>query len=237
MDGTAVQEIRDLGIKLAEPVVINNKSFTAVKMNQVEDNRYYVGTKMVYSLSSLAAYINKIEDDWHDKSFVHVVSETGVEFCSPFDDRGKRNVYVAAEFSPAHFGYGDQYNLEDFIIDLQACFVDTPAKASILKLIGNITDSASMQVEDDGVTQSVTTRKGISMQEQSEVPNPIFLEPYRTFPEVDQPESRFVFRLSSAHNREGMVASLHTVKDSLWKLEAMANIHKFLSEHVAVPII
>ncbi|MEB9782308.1 hypothetical protein P4K16_30685, partial [Bacillus cereus] len=61
--------------------------------------------------------------------------------------------------------------------------------------------------------------------------NPVQLSPYRTFVEVEQPESKFVFRM-----REGARCGLFEADGGAWKLEAMNNIKEYLKEALAQEI-
>ncbi|MEB9776454.1 hypothetical protein P4K25_31445, partial [Bacillus cereus] len=65
----------------------------------------------------------------------------------------------------------------------------------------------------------------------AKVPNPVQLSPYRTFVEVEQPESKFVFRM-----REGARCGLFEADGGAWKLEAMNNIKEYLKEALAQEI-
>lgn len=57
--------------------------------------------------------------------------------------------------------------------------------------------------------------------------NPTPLRMIRTFPEIEQPESAFVFRV----NQEGECA-LFEDENAIWQLEAIESIKAFLKEHV-----
>lgn len=59
-------------------------------------------------------------------------------------------------------------------------------------------------------------------------PNPIALRPYRTFNEVEQPESEFIFRL-----HEGMTVGLFEGDGGQWRNEAIWNIAEFLKGRLA----
>ena len=60
------------------------------------------------------------------------------------------------------------------------------------------------------------------------VPNPVTLCPYRTFLEVEQPESQFVFRIK---DEGGVQFKLVEAEGGMWKNEAMHLIKNyFLSE-------
>ncbi|MED3469309.1 hypothetical protein P4485_32040, partial [Bacillus thuringiensis] len=89
-------------------------------------------------------------------------------------------------------------------------------------VIGNVVDEMVKGIEDDGVSQAVTVKTGTATRGQAKVPNPVELMPYRTFVEVEQPESRFVFRM-----REGARCGLFEADGGAWKLEAMNNIKEY----------
>jgi len=61
------------------------------------------------------------------------------------------------------------------------------------------------------------------------VPNPVVLAPFRTFPEVIQPESKFIFRMQS-----GPQAALFEADGGAWRNEAMGRIKTYLEEQLNV---
>lgn len=77
-------------------------------------------------------------------------------------------------------------------------------------------------LSDNGVSQTVTIKEGATLSK-AEVPSPAELRPYRTFLEVDQPSSPFVFRI----NRRGECA-LFEADGGIWKHEAMENVSQYL---------
>jgi hypothetical protein len=65
------------------------------------------------------------------------------------------------------------------------------------------------------------------------VPNPIQLKPFRTFPEVDQPEGMFVLRMKT-----GGLATLIVCDGNAWKLEAVKRLREWLVKAgVTIPIL
>ncbi len=99
-------------------------------------------------------------------------------------------------------------------------------KAKILKIVGNIKDKAVRQYGDDGITQQVTAKTGLALVEDVPVPNPVMLAPFRTFMEVEQPESKFVFRMKRGD--DGPECALFEADGGAWKLEAMKRIKAYL---------
>ena len=61
------------------------------------------------------------------------------------------------------------------------------------------------------------------------VPNPVILRPYRTFPEVEQPASSFIFRMKE---NDGVCCALFEADGGAWKNEAMRNIKEYLKENL-----
>ena len=58
------------------------------------------------------------------------------------------------------------------------------------------------------------------------VPNPVSLRPYRTFSEVEQPESNYVFRIKDSD--KGPAFKLVEADGGLWKNATMRKIKEYL---------
>lgn len=73
------------------------------------------------------------------------------------------------------------------------------------------------------ILSAITTKDNVL------VPNPVNLIPYRTFLEVEQPASDFVFRVSEG--RCGApVFKLVAADGGVWKSQAVANVKAYLVE-------
>lgn len=110
---------------------------------------------------------------------------------------------------------------------LQSSFVDIGTKSTLLKYTGLIQDEAVKTTGDDGVSQQVTVKTGVASVGQAIVPNPVELAPYRTFPEIEQPLSKFIFRM-----KEGPSAAIFEADGGAWRNEAMNNIREYLEENL-----
>jgi len=142
-----------------------------------------------------------------------------------------RSTYLTAVHESPVFRFGQFTNVEDFIINIQALFVQDENTAAILRIVGNIKEEAVNQFNDDGVTQAVTAKSGISRVEQVPVPNPVTLRPYRTFMEIEQPASTFVFRMQGGKGNPPTCA-LFEADGRMWRLEAIKNIKAWLAEKI-----
>src|SRR5699024_5213817 len=113
------------------------------------------------------------------------------------------------------------HDMEQLIIALQSKFTRI-AKGDdrdlILKVVGNVKEENIRNTGDDGMTQAVTIRTGIAGAEGVKVPNPVELAPYRTFLEVKQPESDFIFRM-----KVGPRGAIFEADGGVWRNKAIAN--------------
>jgi hypothetical protein len=130
------------------------------------------------------------------------------------------------------FPFGVWLHHENFVIQLQAKFVRTPELERVLAFVGSIRGESVRQVDDDGVTQTVTARAGAVLKSEAAVPNPVSLAPYRTFREVEQPASKFILRLQSGDEGEKPNLALFEADGSSWRVEAISNIALWLKTHL-----
>lgn len=178
----------------------------------------------VRSLSGLVDYL-KSGFDIVDTVVVHVKSPTEVVVFDSLNDDMNRNYYIKANAMIPDFPFGRWLDSENFIIKLQSCFVKNNDRDIMLKVVGNIKEENVNTFGDDGVSQSVVAKTGVATVADVVVPNPVNLKPYRTFVEVEQPESEFIFRMQN-----GPQCALFEADGGAWKLEAMRNIKNYLAE-------
>ncbi len=220
-----------IGLGEAATLEINGQEYSDKPLHHVAEPvvRKALG---INTLSGLAEYVlSEFDSSYFDERLMHVSSHSQVRLLSALRNDGQRETYMIAEaFSPA-FCFGQYYDVENFIIALQSGFVRNEDAAKILKLIGNLKDEAVKQYGDDGVTQSVTAKTGIATVEDVVVPNPVTLAPYRTFVEIEQPESDFIFRIKQSN--QGPTCALFEADGGNWKLDAMFRIKAYLEEKLA----
>ena len=117
------------------------------------------------------------------------------------------------------------YDQERFLIELQANFVETDDLITIMQVAGNIKSGTTANYSDDGVSQKTTIKTGVELADVI-VPNPVKLRPYRTFAEIEQPESSYVFRIKDAER--GPAFKLVEADGGLWKNAVMKKIKEYL---------
>ena len=195
-------------------------------------------TVEVTTLSSLVALL-AAGVDGVDLSgiIVHVASYATVSVRSILSDKyGRRHEFIRASLikqDPA-FAFNIFVPQETFNIQLSALFVLDTNSADLLTISGNLTKQAEVRQQDDGITQTVTAKSGVSghlVAERTVKPR-VTLQPYRTFREAQQPDSDFIFRVKS-DERQGNMCALFEADGGYWKIRAMQNVALWLSNALA----
>lgn len=218
----ALQYLIELG--RAELFYENGQTFSTQKLHLIEQPT--AEAIRVHSLSGLVDYL-KYDFDNYDRLMLHVSSPTTVVCFSQLNNDCNRSEYIKAEAMLPSFDFDRWYDTETFNIKLQSCFVKNDDRDIMLKVVGNIKEETVSTVGDDGVSQAVVAKTGVATVANVKVPNPVVLKPYRTFVEVDQPESEFIFRMQS-----GPRCALFEADGGKWKLDAMNNIKNYLQEEL-----
>lgn len=225
MDRSAIEKIVELGAPNIH--VEGGYSYTDKKLNVIEEPR--VSTLTFHTLDGLVYSLLAEHKEFNGPLLINVKDEASVIVYSAISviDRQREVPYkVSAEIFRIPFDQRLDY--ETMMITLKSKFVETPELLELVKLLGTITEENSAQLSDDGFTQTVVVRKGIALKDNKAV-NPIVkLKPYRTFNEVEQPESQFLLRLS-----EGGYVALYEADGGAWKLQARRNVADYLKEALA----
>lgn len=121
-----------------------------------------------------------------------------------------------------------RWSFDEAMIKLRSMFQRAPEGEKndvdyILDLLSHMSFDQSVKSDDNGITQTVQVRKGVSFVENKAVRPIVTLAPYRTFQEVEQPESEFVFRVYDDRS-----ISLTAADGGMWKLAARDAVKHYL---------
>ena len=225
MDKSAIEKIVELGA----PNIHEEYGYTYSDkpLFVVEEPR--VSTLTFHTLDGLVNSLLAEHDEFSSPMLIEVKDEETVIVCSAISgaDR-KREIPYKVEAELISIPFDRRLDYETMMITLKSKFVQTDELLELVKLLGTITEENNTTASDDGFTQTVVVRKGIMLHENKAV-NPIRrLKPYRTFNEVDQPESEFLLRLS-----EGGGVALYEADGGAWKLQARRNVANYLRTKLA----
>jgi hypothetical protein len=211
----------------AEVLEIGGKKYTTQTVKPVYDSE--PKTLAMCTLAGLVDYIKANVDGLTlDKLIVHVEDHASVKLLSALHgDFAQRDCLLHVKADLLQMQFNNWLDSERFNIFMQACFQDTPDRSQVLKVVGNIREGVVKDTSDDGVSQEVTIKAGIARVENATVPNPVQLKPFRTFVEVAQPASQFVFRMKS-----GPECMLVEADGGAWRNEARENIAAYLANEL-----
>lgn len=155
-------------------------------------------------------------------SYAEVRLETAVY--GPFR---QRDVIAEVNAFVPSFEFGRFHDQEAFIINLNSKFIPGEDLQMVRRLASAVIDQEEVKQEDDGVSQKVTVKSGISKVADETVKPIVRLTPFRTFLEVEQPQSEFLFRI-----RKGASFALYEADGGAWKIEAARNIYDYLNKEL-----
>lgn len=138
----------------------------------------------------------------------------------------RQTYYTANATDVPGWGERVQLGFEEAQIALRTRFQETADTLYAMKLLSDISCGAKVIYNDNGIATTVTTQKGVALQTNEQIRPLIKLKPYRTFQEVEQPESIFLIRLTD----RGIVFT--EADGGMWKLKARETVALFLAERL-----
>lgn len=208
------------------------------------------GTVHVSTLQGLVDLWENELDDAKSKGdiMVHITSPTSVNLTSrESDDYGRRRVWAHSEYPKCEtFKFGQWHDPENFIISAQQSFQRLKIENDdgffvrdldyVLTIASKISAKQATESDDDGFTQRVAVRQGVTLNTEQILKPTVMLAPYRTFVEIDQPLAQFVFRARVQNNSPHL--ALFEGDGGRWKLGAVASIKAWLAPKFGdVPVI
>lgn len=159
--------------------------------------------------------------------FIRVDDARLVSVFTTYDGTMSRDCLYTAKCDVPGFQDGLR-EYEQAIIELRSKFSPGMGVDYLLDLLSRVSKDSGVTTRDNGVSQEVEARQGVSLKALVTVKPRVALRPFRTFLEVEQPESEFLLRLDD----EGRVG-LFEADGGMWKQTAKANIQAYFEEKLA----
>lgn len=238
IDGTAVKEFRE-SLQKPQVLEVDGKPRLVVPAGWQELKREWpkVTGLTLGTLTGLVDYVKANVDTLKlAECLVHVRDHGTVDLRAKLEPEAqefRRHLYAQATLSVVglqQFLFGQFHDAETFTIGLRTQFVDTPARAELLAFIGSIREGGTRDTLDDGVSQEVKTARGVVFVDASRLPSPVTLRPFRTFREIEQPASPFVFRARNNDKGDKPLLALFECDGGQWRLEAIQRVADYLTE-------
>lgn len=215
----AIQEI----VKLAGPKTfdIGGEHYASQALCRVDPKKDFPETITLNGLDSLCKLIRNEATDLFcdDQILVQVASYNLVRVYTTLDGEMDRRYLYKCQADTPEVKTDRWLNHEAAVIQLQSMYIPNEDTAYLLSLLSSISKDSKVTTTDNGVTQTVEARKGVALMGNVQIKPRVTLRPFRTFLEVEQPESAFILRLSD--NGE---INLIGADGGAWRLEAVRNI-------------
>lgn len=205
---------------------INGEFYSDKPIYRIENKKYTPSAAHFNSLESIVKMIKtEVIKARALPIIVQISGHDSVQVFTTYDEDYDRDFLYGSTADACHIGcIGSFTEHESAMIMLKSLFKETPDLEYVLQLLTKITEESSVSSNDNGLTQTVEAKKGISLLEKVSVKPRVSLKPYRTFLEVEQPESEFLLRVS-----EGGKIALFEADGGMWKILAKRNIKEYFS--------
>ena len=111
------------------------------------------------------------------------------------------------------------YADKKMLLEIRSKFIPNEDTQYLLDLLSRINKENGVTTNDNGVSQTVEARTGVSLRQMLNIRPRVTLAPYRTFLEVEQPASEFLLRLDNDGN-----VGLFEADGGMWKQQAKKDI-------------
>lgn len=220
-----------VGLREAKVLTIHDRQYSDKELYKIYEYETAKAIEMS-TLTSLMDYIQSEADRMAENMLIHVTAPDKVQLISELNIDRRRELLVTVQANLPKIRFNEFISQEEFIIMMQANFVDASDRKLVTSFAGNVEDKTVANYGDDSVTQKATVRTGLASKEEYEVPNPVILNPYRTFQEIQQIPSEFVFRMRN-NERVGVCCGLFEADGGAWRNRAVEAVAEYLKNCLA----
>lgn len=201
---------------------INGETYSEKDLIRIPEIKNSPQEIKLNSLDSIVHLIkSEIDKIAESPVYIEIESHKSVNVFTGFSDDFRRvYLYKAVSDTPKfEFGWKDY---ESAMIAFRSQFAQEKGTEYLLDILSRITSENNVTSDDNGVTQTVEVRKGISLAAKGKIKPRVSLRPYRTFLEIEQPESEFLVRLD-----EDKRIGLFEADGGMWTIEAKQKIKAY----------
>ena len=213
-----------VGLKANQTYEIDGRTWSDNRLNLVEVKKNYPAHITCGGLDSIVALVMSELDRLEPMTlpvYIRVDSPTTVNVFTSWDEFYVRSPLYVAETKPC--GLRDGYrDFDTAIIELRSKVAPGEGVDYLLDLLSRINQENVVSITDNGITQTVEARSGIALKQMENIRPRVPLRPFRTFLEVEQPQSDYLVRI----NKEGQIG-FFSADGGVWEMTARETIAKY----------
>ena len=216
-------------VELAAPTTheIEGRTYSSEKLHRVDPPKYKPEAITVTGLDSICKLVQNEVKAVGRKVFIRVAAYNKVSVFTTYDDQYERFYLYRCEADTPAVTMDRFMSYEKAVIELRSLYIPNEGTDYLLNLLRSISSESKVTSSDNGITQTVEAKSGISLMQKVEIKPRVLLKPFRTFIEVDQPESTFLLRINSEGN-----IGFYEADGGVWKLEATRNVAGYFEENL-----
>lgn len=215
--------------KMAGPKVfdIGDEHFASANLVRIDPKKDFPKSISLTGLDSVCKMVVNEANEMFgpDQVLIQVVDYRKVRVFTTLDGDMDRCWLYDCEADTPRVKTGTFMSHEEAVIQLRSLYIPNADREYLLKLLSSVSKESKVSSNDNGVSQTVEARTGVALTTNVEVRPYVNLQPFRTFLEVQQPESMFLLRLDN----DGKVALIEA-DGGVWKLEATRNIAAYFED-------
>lgn len=222
-----IQEIA----KMAGPKTFekNGEFYASERLVRIDPRKDMPDKIVLTSLSSICDMVRNEAADLFtdDQILIQVDKYNHVNVLTTLDGEMDRCALYGCCADTPNVCTGAYMGHENAVIQLRSLYIPNEDSNYLLSLLSCVSQESKVSSKDNGVSQSIEAKTGIALTERVDIKPRVKLQPFRTFLEVDQPESEFIIRLDNNGN-----IGLFEADGGVWKLEAVRNIAAYFTEEL-----
>jgi len=226
MDGSAINAVKELAQQASGLQEIEGRKYSYGTLKLVE--RPLPTALRLQTLSGLVDYVEGNKDGLKPENLIIVAGnhkQVGLLGANEPDTQNRPN-YASAELADVEvFPFDEFLDFETFMIKLLCLFQTGPELDAFIAKVFKVKVVDEEEHSDDGVSTTKTTKESVISEARREV---VELKPFRTFQELDQPKSKFIFRISRTRGELSM--ALFECAGGAWVNDARQSIKAYFAK-------
>lgn len=214
-------------VELAAPTTyeIDGRTYASEHLDLIEPPKHKPVSIDVTGLDSICKLVRNEAKAVGRKIFIQIEKYNRVTVFSTYDEEYERSWLYRCVADTPNVTVNRFNPYENAVIELRSLYIPNNDTEYLLQLLSSITSESKVTSSDNGVTQTVEAKSGVALMQKVDIKPRVSLRPFRTFIEVDQPESEFLLRVSG----DGKIG-LYEADGGVWKLEATRNVAAYFEE-------